>query len=108
MDGTHPSPPAPTPDGPATWEWTVTSDRVAYSAGWHALLGESRAATLESLHAWLGRVHPDDIGAVMQALDRHLGGESPVNLARGRARGRSRHGDRRVEMRAPFVLTPSA
>ncbi len=86
MDGTHPSPPAPTPDGPATWEWTVTSDRVAYSAGWHALLGESRTATLESLHAWLGRVHPDDIGAVMQALDRHLGGESPAFTCEHRVR----------------------
>ena len=44
------------PDAPssATWEWTVTSDRVAYSAAWHALLGDAKGNTTESLHAWLG------------------------------------------------------
>ncbi|MBL8135873.1 MAG: GGDEF and EAL domain-containing protein [Acidobacteria bacterium] len=64
------------PDTPssATWEWMVTSDRVAYSAAWHALLGDGKGDTTESLHAWLGRVHPDDVASVMHALDRHLSG----------------------------------
>ncbi len=77
MAGT--SSPTGTPDAPtgATWVWTVTSDRVTYSAAWHALLGEAKGDTTESLHAWLGRVHPDDIAAVMQALDGHLSGASP-------------------------------
>jgi PAS domain S-box-containing protein len=77
--------PAPT----ATWDWTVTSDRVAYSAGWHAVLGDTRGDSVESLHAWLGRVHPDDIAAVMQAIDRHLGGESPAFRCEHRLRARS-------------------
>lgn len=68
------------PDAPssATWEWTVTSDRVAYSAAWHALLGDAKGNTTESLHAWLGRVHPDDVASVMHALDRHLSGAAPA------------------------------
>lgn len=65
------------PPRSATWEWTVTSDRVAYSAAWHALLGDAKGDSVESLHAWLGRVHPDDIASVMQALDRHLSGAVP-------------------------------
>jgi len=68
------------PDAPhsATWEWTVTSDRVAYSAAWHQLLGDAKGNTTESLHAWLGRVHPDDVASVMHALDRHLSGAAPA------------------------------
>lgn len=68
------------PDAPssATWEWRVTSDRVAYSAAWHALLGDAKGNTTESLHAWLGRVHPDDVASVMHALDRHLSGAAPA------------------------------
>lgn len=68
------------PDAPlsATWDWTVTSDRVAYSAAWHGLLGDAKGNTVESLHAWLGRVHPDDVSSVMHALDRHLSGAAPA------------------------------
>lgn len=73
----------------ATWDWTVTSDRVAYSAGWHAVLGDTRGDSVESLHAWLGRVHPDDIAAVMQAIDRHLRGDSPDFRCEHRLRARS-------------------
>lgn len=86
MDGTSALNPVPPPAGPATWDWTVTSDRVAYSAAWHDLMGEPKSDTVESLHAWLGRVHPDDIGAVMQALDRHLGGDTPAFTCEHRVR----------------------
>lgn len=73
----------------ATWEWTVTSDRVAYSAAWHALLGDGKGNTTESLHAWLGRVHPDDIASVMQALDRHLSGAAPAFRCEHRLRSQA-------------------
>ena len=86
-----PSFPSGIPDTPptATWEWTVTSDRVAYSAAWHALLGDARNNTVESLHAWLGRVHPDDIAAVMHALDRHLSGAAPAFRCEHRLRSQA-------------------
>jgi predicted signal transduction protein with EAL and GGDEF domain len=89
MDGT----PAPDP-GPAaraTWDWPVTSDRVTYSAGWHALVGEPKADTTESLHAWLGRVHPDDVAAVLRTLNAHLSGETAAFTCEHRVRA---HGGR--------------
>jgi len=73
----------------ATWEWTVTSDRVTYSAAWHTLLGDDKGDTTESLHGWLGRVHPDDIASVMHALDRHLSGASPAFRSEHRLRTRT-------------------
>ena len=67
----------------------MDSDRVAYSAGWHAMLGEAPADDVRSLHAWLGRVHPDDIATLMGALDRHLTGEAPDFACEHRVRTRS-------------------
>lgn len=84
--------PEPAPDpadgGDATWSWRVDSDRVAYSAGWHAILGEPKVSTVESLHAWLGRVHPDDVATLTAALDRHLSGEAPEFRCEHRIRTR--------------------
>jgi PAS domain S-box-containing protein len=72
----------------ATWSWRVDSDRVAYSAGWHAIMGETHGDGVRSLHAWLGRVHPDDVGSLMAALDRHITGETPQFLCEHRVRTR--------------------
>lgn len=76
MSGNHLEPSLdPPPETVATWDWRVDSDRVAYSAGWHALLGDAtKGATTESLHAWLGRIHPDDVSSLTAALDQHMSG----------------------------------
>ncbi len=78
--------PDPSPGEPATWEWRVASDRVSYSPGWHALLGETHGATTDSLHWWLGRVHPDDVSALTAALDQHLSGGSAEFVCEHRLR----------------------
>jgi diguanylate cyclase (GGDEF)-like protein len=73
----------------AAWSWRVDSDRVAYSAGWHSIMGEPPVDDVRSLHAWLGRVHPDDVAALMAALDRHITGETPQFVCEHRVRTRS-------------------
>jgi predicted signal transduction protein with EAL and GGDEF domain len=78
--------PGPSPTAPATWDWRVDSDRVAFSAGWHAVVGDAKGDTTESLHEWLGRIHPDDVAAVTTALDRHLAGASPEFVCEHRLR----------------------
>ncbi len=90
MSGTHPENGPDSPSATATWEWRVDSDRVAFSAGWHGLLGDAKGDTTESLHAWLGRVHPDDVMTLTGALDRHLSGATPEFLCEHRLR--SAHG----------------
>ena len=77
------APPAPSA---ATWDWRVDSDRVAFSAAWHALLGDTKADTTESLHAWLGRIHPDDVSALTTALDKHLAGDTTEFVCEHRLR----------------------
>ena len=86
MDGMPASAPGPAPA--ATWDWPVTSDRVTYSAGWHALVGEPESPTTESLHAWLGRVHPDDVASVLHTLNAHLSGTTAAFTCEHRIRAR--------------------
>jgi diguanylate cyclase (GGDEF)-like protein/PAS domain S-box-containing protein len=56
------------------WDWDVSSDRVFFSARWKAMLGYAEHEVGETRGEWLGRVHPDDRGALAQALDAHLTG----------------------------------
>lgn len=105
MSGIHPDHGPDSPSATATWEWRVDSDRVAFSAGWHALLGDPKGDTTESLHAWLGRVHPDDVMTLTSALDRHLSGATPEFLCEHRLR--SAHGAFRwVLARGVLTRTP--
>lgn len=86
MSATAPEP-SPTPAASAaTWDWRVDSDRVAYSAAWHALFGETKGDSTESLHAWLGRVHPDDVSTLTAALDQHLSGATAAFACEHRLR----------------------
>ena len=56
------------------WDWDVVSDRVFFSARWKAMLGYAEHEVGDTRDEWLGRVHPDDRGALAQALDAHLTG----------------------------------
>ncbi|MCY0541598.1 PAS domain-containing protein, partial [Klebsiella pneumoniae] len=51
-------------------------------------MGETHGDGVRSLHAWLGRVHPDDVGSLMAALDRHITGETPQFMCEHRVRTR--------------------
>jgi diguanylate cyclase (GGDEF)-like protein/PAS domain S-box-containing protein len=56
------------------WDWDVATDRVFFSARWKAMLGYAEDEVGETRGEWLGRVHPDERGALTQALDAHLTG----------------------------------
>jgi diguanylate cyclase (GGDEF)-like protein/PAS domain S-box-containing protein len=56
------------------WDWDVATDRVFFSARWKGMLGYAEHEIGETRGEWLGRVHPDDRGALAQALDAHLTG----------------------------------
>jgi diguanylate cyclase (GGDEF)-like protein/PAS domain S-box-containing protein len=56
------------------WDWDIGADRVFFSARWKGMLGYAEHEVGETRGEWLGRVHPDDRAALMQALDAHLTG----------------------------------
>jgi diguanylate cyclase (GGDEF)-like protein/PAS domain S-box-containing protein len=59
------------------WEWDLNAKELYCSARWKALLGLPAVAGLVRPEDWLGRVHPDDIAPLKEALEAHLAGKTP-------------------------------
>ncbi len=58
------------------WDWDLRSDEVYYSPRWKAILGLGPDAPLNTMAAWLERIHPADTSELEDALQRHLRGET--------------------------------
>ncbi len=59
------------------WDWDVVRDVVYRSPRWFEMLGLAPGAIEPTLAAGMARIHPDDRGAVEQALRLHLDGHQP-------------------------------
>ncbi len=58
------------------WDWDLSTDEVYFSSRWKAILGLSPDDPIDSIAAWLERIHPHDTAEFELSLDRHLRGES--------------------------------
>jgi len=58
------------------WDLDVVGQRVHYSPEWKAMLGYGTADEPDATAVWRARVHPEDLPAMLAALDAHLGGRS--------------------------------
>ncbi|QSG04928.1 PAS domain-containing sensor histidine kinase [Halapricum desulfuricans] len=58
------------------WDWDMTTDEVEFNEQWAELLGHSLEEIEPRLEEWETRVHPDDLDAVEDALERHIAGEA--------------------------------
>ena len=59
------------------WDWNVNTNEVFFSARWKEMLGYQENEIPNHLEEWSKRVHPDDIGWVMQVIQDHLEGKTP-------------------------------
>lgn len=74
--------------GHGVWEWDATTGRVFFSTQWKSMLGYAEDEIGDSYSEWESRVHPDDLGAVRKALDRHFSGADAVYRSEHRLRCR--------------------
>ncbi|GMU64972.1 MAG: hypothetical protein AMXMBFR36_12460 [Acidobacteriota bacterium] len=58
------------------WDWDLATGRVYYSERWQTMLGLDPGQAGPSPDEWFARVHPEDLHAVTDRLDRHLAGET--------------------------------
>jgi len=58
------------------WDWNLKKSEIHYSARWQSMLGLEPEQVSQSPDEWFSRVHPEDLAALTEALQRHLGGES--------------------------------
>jgi PAS domain S-box-containing protein len=54
------------------WDWNVQTNEVFFSARWKTMLGYDPDEITNHLDEWAKRVHPDDIGFVIQSVQDHL------------------------------------
>ncbi len=59
------------------WDWDLEGNRIYLSPRWKAMLGFEDGEIGESPSEWLGRIHPDDLPEVRQAISSHLLGQAP-------------------------------
>jgi PAS domain S-box-containing protein len=72
--------------GDGVWDWNVALGTVYYSPQWKDMLGYAAGEMSDSLDEWEQRVHPDDRERVVDAISRHLKGETPVYASEHRLR----------------------
>jgi len=63
--------------GFAVWDLDISSQRVLYSPHWKRWLGYPAEDSSDPVQTWRARVHPDDLGAMVQALSTHIDGQEP-------------------------------
>ncbi|NML15436.1 PAS domain-containing protein [Azohydromonas caseinilytica] len=54
------------------WEWDIAADRMRLSPRWKSMLGFAEHELGEARAQWRERIHPQDLPALEQALQRHL------------------------------------
>jgi PAS domain S-box-containing protein len=61
------------------WDWDIPGDKILWTDSLYALHGLDKSLT-QTFAEWVGRVHADDRGMVLGAIDKALKGEAPYEL----------------------------
>lgn len=56
----------------AIWDWDLVTDELWWSEGFETLFGYSRDDVENSIASWTSRVHPDDVDATVQSVQRAI------------------------------------
>ncbi len=75
--------------GDGVWDWRARTNQVYYSPRLAAMLGYQTAEFGSDSNAWSERVHPDDAAGAMEAIERHLRGETAVYQHEHRLRSKN-------------------
>jgi PAS domain S-box-containing protein len=60
------------------WDWDILNKRAHLSSGWKMMRGYADAEIGDSETEWSSRIHPDDMGRVMAAVEAHFAGKTAV------------------------------
>jgi diguanylate cyclase (GGDEF)-like protein/PAS domain S-box-containing protein len=59
------------------WDWDLQTDSVYYSPRWKTLIGYGEDEIGSTIEEWLGRVHPEDLKGIQEAIAAHREGLTP-------------------------------
>ncbi len=86
--------PVPVNEGEGLFEWDLRTDHVAYSDRWESICGPGPTHADSGPDRWFASVDSADLPVLLEAIETHLAGDSPVLEAVYRATGDG--GGRRV------------
>ncbi|MEG3927326.1 response regulator [Microcoleus sp. T3_D1] len=66
------------------WDWNVNTNEVFFSARWKEMLGYEDHEIPHHLDEWSKRVHPDDLGGVLQIIQDHFEGKTSFYITEHR------------------------
>ena len=75
--------------GLGLWDWRLDTGQLTLSERWAAMMGYSLADLEAEKEPWRTRVHPHDLPAAIDALERHLKGDTAVYESEHRLRTKS-------------------
>ncbi len=70
------------------WDWNIKNNYITYNNEWVAMLGFTLKDVPHNTNFWRSRLHPEDAERVLEKLDRHLKGITPVYRQEYRLRNR--------------------
>lgn len=70
------------------WDWNISTGEVQFGGQWGNMLGYEIKEIEPHVRAWEKLVHPDDMPAVRDALERHLHGLAPLYETEHRLRAK--------------------
>jgi PAS domain S-box-containing protein len=60
------------------WDWDLRTNKVFFSSEWKSQIGYADHEIAGDFEEWRSRVHPDDLGPALQAVNAYVEGRSPV------------------------------
>jgi diguanylate cyclase (GGDEF)-like protein/PAS domain S-box-containing protein len=73
------------------WDWDLDAELLHTSSRWREIVGCGDVDMTESPNEWFERTHPDDMAALQEAIDRHLGTHSDQFVHEHRLRHKDGH-----------------
>ncbi len=74
-----------------TWDWNIDSGKVIYSERWAEMLGYRLQDVEPRVSFWEDLLHPDEQEGIMQAVNDHLAGRTPLYTVEQRLRHKKGH-----------------
>lgn len=68
------------------WDWNVKTNEVFFSLRWKQMLGYADHEITNHVDEWSKRVHPDDLDAVMEAIQAHFDHKTPYYITEHRVK----------------------
>ncbi|BAZ31567.1 multi-sensor signal transduction histidine kinase [Cylindrospermum sp. NIES-4074] len=66
------------------WDWNLKTNEVFFSTRWKEMLGYADHELANHMDEWTKRVHPDDLGWVLQAVEDHCAKVTPFYVTEHR------------------------